>query len=406
MVVSQADLRNRANLLNKNEKLYVNQVRKFLTFDSAYCITNRRYAKIPDIHAQVKDVFDQKCKVVDMADDRFKDVLPHLMYREANLQLMKASLPLANATGSATVKGSTLWNAFKNMKCELLNVWMPNYNLMSGETFDNDEATVARMMPYVWLNAKTKANAVIRNREKKKQAAGQDVKPTPDPSLADYKAGDYHSPLLLTFHLFKRNKIVLRKVGGTAASPVPLDEDEVDENKENAQPETWDLVCKNRIDQRKVARGLKKKKMKQKREDDAQQEDAKRKDKRAKVRNLKRVATSMNHANQLQIAQFFQSIGNTKRALEIVTSVDSVMNRRGGRKEPAESSNEPADSDGDSDGDSNEDSDDNLDDNLDDNSDDNLDANSDEDSDKDTGGAEENLEEESTEVVDGDNIYE
>jgi hypothetical protein len=60
-------------------------------------------------------------------------------------------------------KGSTLWNAFKNSKADFLNIWIPNYNLMSGETSDNDEATIGLILLHMWLSAKNKAVCAARN---------------------------------------------------------------------------------------------------------------------------------------------------------------------------------------------------------------------------------------------------
>ena len=42
---------------------------------------------------------------------------------------------------------------------------------MSGDTIDNDEATIGRMLPYVWLSGRNKANAAARNRKPRFYAA-------------------------------------------------------------------------------------------------------------------------------------------------------------------------------------------------------------------------------------------
>jgi hypothetical protein len=38
-----------------------------------------------------------------------------------------------------------------------------NYNLMSGETSDNDQAVIAHMLPYMWLSTRNKAITTARN---------------------------------------------------------------------------------------------------------------------------------------------------------------------------------------------------------------------------------------------------
>jgi hypothetical protein len=137
----------------------------------------------------------------------------------------------------------------KNYKMDFLNIWMPNYNLMSGETSNNDQATIARMLPYVWLSTRNKASTTVRNQMMKK-SKNEDIKPPIDACLEDYPAGDFDMLLLLTFHSFKSDTIISCPVGGTTAEPVDL----ADGN-EAANP-AWDLVCTTHKDQCMVDKQL------------------------------------------------------------------------------------------------------------------------------------------------------
>jgi hypothetical protein len=73
-----------------------------------------------------------------------------------------------NVSVETKYKGSTLWNAFKNSKADFLDIWILNCNLMSGETSDNDEATIGLVVLRMWLLAKNKAVCAARNRLMKK----------------------------------------------------------------------------------------------------------------------------------------------------------------------------------------------------------------------------------------------
>jgi hypothetical protein len=157
-------VRNRSAVLNVKEKACLKQVRNLLIFESGACITARKYTKIDNIHTQeVKCVFEQKCRNVDIANDCFRDTLSHLPIRTSQECLIKAALLYDSLSGETRYKGSTLWNAFKNSKADFLKVWMPNYNLISGETSDNDAATIGPMLPFVWLSSKNNAITTTRN---------------------------------------------------------------------------------------------------------------------------------------------------------------------------------------------------------------------------------------------------
>jgi hypothetical protein len=164
MAVQANMVRNRSAVLSVKEKAYFKQVCNLLIFESGACVTARKYSKIDNIHRQVKCVFEQKCQNVNIASDLFRDTLSHLPISTSQEYLIKASLLYDCFSGETRYKGSTLWNAFKNSKADFLNVWMLNYNLMSGETNDNDAATTGCMLPYVWLSDKNKAISAIRNR--------------------------------------------------------------------------------------------------------------------------------------------------------------------------------------------------------------------------------------------------
>jgi hypothetical protein len=107
---------------------------------------------------------------------------------------MKTSLPHDSFTGETKYKGKTLWNCFEASKTELINVCIPNYTLMSGETLDNYEMAVSRMLPYIWLIGKSKSLAAQRNRAKKskKEEDTDDDKAWPDAHLNDFLK--LHSP--------------------------------------------------------------------------------------------------------------------------------------------------------------------------------------------------------------------
>jgi hypothetical protein len=151
---------------------------------------------------------------------------------------------------------------------------------MSGETSDNDGATIGSMLPYVWLSAKNKAIVAARHRLMKK-SKNDDIKPAVD------AAGDFDSPLLLTHHSFKNDSIIARPVGGTASEPVEL----ADEN-EMANPD-WNMVCSTRKDQRRVdkqlARRTSDKALTSKRKAELMEQMAKTKVKKEKQKNIKAV---------------------------------------------------------------------------------------------------------------------
>jgi hypothetical protein len=112
-MAAQADMvRNRSAVLNVKEKAYLKQVRNLLIFESGACVTARKYSNIQNIHTQVKCVFEQKCRNVDIATDLFRDTLSHLPIRTSQEYLIKASLSYDSFSGETRYKGSTLWNAF------------------------------------------------------------------------------------------------------------------------------------------------------------------------------------------------------------------------------------------------------------------------------------------------------
>ena len=127
-----ADLfRNRNAVLNVKEKAYLKQVRFLLIFEAGACVTAHKYSDLGNIHTQVKCVFEQECRNVDIACDFYCDTLSHLSIHPGNESLLKLSLTHVTLTSDSKYKGSTLWNTFKGSKAEFLNVWMPNYKLMS-----------------------------------------------------------------------------------------------------------------------------------------------------------------------------------------------------------------------------------------------------------------------------------
>ncbi len=89
---------------------------------------------------------------------------------------------------------------------------MPNYTLMSGETSNNDKATIGHMLPYVWLSARNKEIAATRNCLLKK-SKNDDIKPPIDAHLKDYPTIDFDTLILLTFHSYKTNTIISNPVG-------------------------------------------------------------------------------------------------------------------------------------------------------------------------------------------------
>ncbi len=95
---------NRNMLLNANEKAYIKQARIYLIFESGFCITARKYVALPKIYQQMKSVFEEKCREVDITKEEFLKFLPHIPTRSSNKHLMKISLPHNN---SFTVKQST-----------------------------------------------------------------------------------------------------------------------------------------------------------------------------------------------------------------------------------------------------------------------------------------------------------
>ena len=135
MLNTAADLfRNHNVVLNVKEKAYLKQVCNLLIFEAGACITACKYSDPNNIHTQVKCVSEQKCRTVDIACDFYRDTLSHLSIHPANESLLKLSLTHDTLSGDTKYKGLMLWNTFKGSKAEFLNVWMPNYNLMSGQT--------------------------------------------------------------------------------------------------------------------------------------------------------------------------------------------------------------------------------------------------------------------------------
>jgi hypothetical protein len=317
--MDQPPANNRNMLLNANEKAHVKQVCNHLIFESGICVTARKYSKLTQIYGYMKSVFDQKCREVDISNNEYLEFLPHIPTRSCNKPLMKTSLLYDTFTGETIYKGSTLWNSFKASKAELINVWMPNYKLTSGDTVDNDEKAVLRMLPYVWLFGKNKSLAAARNRaaRKSKKDDTDDAKPVPDAHLDDYPQRAFFTVLLLTFQMFKSNNFISRPVGGTAAEAVSLLEDE------DANP-LWDVVCKNQKTQRKLGRRRGESALAKRRREGAEDVTARNKARmyrhKQKEKNLKGLKKSLDTANMLELAKLYHSMGDTKKTKEIMCS--------------------------------------------------------------------------------------
>ena len=303
------------------------QVCCLLIFESGFCITARKYSAVPQIYEQMKSVFEQKCREIDINKDEYLQFLPHLLTRSINEPLIKTSLLYDSLTGATKYKGKTLRNSLKATKTELINVWRPNYKLMSGETLDNDEKAVLRMLPYVWLFGENKSLTALRNRAKKsKKDDKDDVKPLPDAHLDNYPQGAFSTTFLLTFHMFKTNDFISRPVGGTAAEAVSLLEDE------DANP-SWDVFCTNRKTQRKLDRELGRRKgesaLAKRHREGAEDVTARNKARmyrhKQKEKNLKGVKKSMDNANMLELAKLYHSMGDTEKAKEIMCSTHREM---------------------------------------------------------------------------------
>jgi hypothetical protein len=116
-------------LLNVNEKAYVKQVCSRLIFESGFCITARKYSALPKIYEQqMKRVFEQKCRAIDITKDEYLEFLPHIPITSSNEPLVKTSLLYDSFTEETKYEGGkTLINTIKASKTELINVWMPNY---------------------------------------------------------------------------------------------------------------------------------------------------------------------------------------------------------------------------------------------------------------------------------------
>jgi hypothetical protein len=79
-----------------------------------YCYCRKYTSDILSTHTQVKCVFEQKCRNVDIASNCFCETLSHLPICASQESLIKSSLPYDNFSVEAKYKGSRLWNAIWN----------------------------------------------------------------------------------------------------------------------------------------------------------------------------------------------------------------------------------------------------------------------------------------------------
>ena len=163
---SVCDVSLRQSALKADEKEFVLSVRNLLIFKAGACMLSRKITKRKDVEEQIKEVFETKCRLVDLDQASIVNHCDGLTLRRTLFRLMKLSLVYASFKGKELSKGSTLWNTFQNQRSEFKNLWMYNYLLKSGETKDNDAATIERMVPHLWVIMKNKSAGAKRNRLK------------------------------------------------------------------------------------------------------------------------------------------------------------------------------------------------------------------------------------------------
>ena len=142
--------------MNPSEKRYAKSAQKTLIFESGLAVLEMRQSKMETLYERMIEQYRARLEDFDPCSDENQRVNYSgrsyaFTLRDIHVEAFKASIVETN--------GKKMWNAFMNLKSELVNHWLPHFKVQSGEDLDD---AVERVRVHAWA---FRANRIVKKQQ-------------------------------------------------------------------------------------------------------------------------------------------------------------------------------------------------------------------------------------------------
>ena len=149
--------------MQPSEKRYAKAIQKMLIFEAGLAVAETPQAKAATLHAKALKEYEARLESFDPVSDVSLEVFSGKSYfftvRDSYVDALKDSIKDSDLTGQK------IWAAYGYMKSEIMNHWLPHFNMTSGQQVDDAVETVRK---HTWAFRANK-NIKASNRRIEKQ---------------------------------------------------------------------------------------------------------------------------------------------------------------------------------------------------------------------------------------------
>ena len=154
--------------MNPVEKKYAKAAQKMLIFESGLAVSEMKQSKMEVLHMRMAEQYKTRLDDFDpVSSDNLHDHFIGKTYAftlcDTLIESFKQSIDMSD--------GKKMWKAFCCLKSELINHWLPHFQIASGWDID-DAVERVRMHAWAW-----RANKTIKTCNRKAELEGRELEP-------------------------------------------------------------------------------------------------------------------------------------------------------------------------------------------------------------------------------------